>query len=138
MAKKKNYGKSTQPLIDAATGNPVEEFFADAVEAVFNCTDGAAMVQKHMQFGVEALHAYVTLVFASLMVAKLESPETFGEPAQPTIDYLVRACRLLGLAKVADAFSSGIDAALDAFRDAPVDLDIASAKNARAMDLLIK
>ncbi len=101
----------------SATENLVEAL-SDPAEEVLTCHDGASMLEKHLSLGTDSVHAIVTLLFASYFVALLdEEDETFETPPPPVLDYLERACRVIGLTEVAHLVKPNFRAAMEAFRD---------------------
>jgi hypothetical protein len=109
----------------------------DPAEEVLTCQDGAAVLEKHLALGTDSVHAIVTLLFASFWVALMEEEEPFETPGQPVLDYLERACRIIGMNQVADLLKINFKAALQAFRESPIYVDENTEKNAKAINLLL-
>jgi hypothetical protein len=117
----------------------IEEPFdvAGIAAEIFDCEDADALLEKHLADGIEAVHANVTIMFAAILMERYTDEEPTEVPPH-ILQYLEKACRLLGLHNVANAFAQGIDAALTEFQNAPPDLDDKAIKNAKALNLLVK
>ena len=130
-------GKLMPKKKKAKEGTKVKKVLTQSVDEVLDCTDGAALVQRHLELGPDILNAYVTVTFANFYIAWLPNPDLFVPPSGPVLDYLERGSRLLGMTKVADLVKGEFVEALKAFRDGPVELDTSAVNNATAMNLLM-
>jgi hypothetical protein len=107
------------------------------VEELLTCTDGPALVRKHLSINPAAVILGVITIFGGLEAGETLNCFDFLVPDEPTLDYLEEGLRILGLPDVADSVHTDLYGALIRFRKVCPSVNIElMQQNAAAMQLL--